>query len=197
MRGEREAEIPLHRRSHQLEKEGRPLKGRKVGKLGASISSGTSLLPRWKVTYLQPRGDGILVVTRGNITPFRSNGRTTRLIHASCVEEAREFFILSVHWKKIGFYWIISNELDDQNFRVKNTREITTHVIVRVSRLNVFAISNSLFDAITFFLFFFSRGDIRRSAPTLHSNPSSGILEVFTRVETAYSLFEYKLFDEK
>lgn len=156
MRGEREAEIPLHRRSHQLEKEGRPLKGRKVGKLGASISSGTSLLPRWKVTYLQPRGDGILVVTRGNITPFRSNAlRTTRLIHASCVEEAREFFVLSVHWKKIGFYWIISNELDDQNFRVKNTREITTHVIVRVSRLNVFAISNSLFDAITFFLFFF------------------------------------------
>lgn len=193
MRGE----IPLHRRSHQLEKEGRPLKGRKVGKLGASISSGTSLLPRWKVTYLQPRGDGILVVTRGNITPFRSNGRTTRLIHASCVEEAREFFVLSVHWKKIGFYWIISNELDDQNFRVKNTREITTHVIVRVSRLNVFAISNSLFDAITFFLLFFSRRDIRRSAPTLHSNLSSGILEVFTRVETAYSLFEYKLFDEK
>lgn len=93
--------------------------------------------------------------------------------------------------------FIISNELDDQNFRVKNTREITTHVIVRVSRLNVFAISNSLFDAITFFLLFFSRRDIRRSAPTLHSNPSSGILEVFTRVETAYSLFEYKLFDEK
>ena len=57
---------------------------------------------------------------------------------------------------EIGFYWIISNELDDQNFRVKNTREITTHVIV--SRLNVFAISNSLFDAITFFLFFFTRG---------------------------------------
>lgn len=158
MRGEREAEIPLHRRSHQLEKEGRPLKGRKVGKLGASISSGTSLLPRWKVTYLQPRGDGILVVTRGNITPFRSNGRTTRLIHASCAEEAREFFVLSVHWKKIEFYWIISNELDDQNFRVKNTREITTHVIV--SRLNVFAISNSLFDAITFFLFFFFHAGI-------------------------------------
>lgn len=57
---------------------------------------------------------------------------------------------------EIGFYWIISNELDDQNFRVKNTREITTHVIV--SRLNVFAISNSLFDAITFFLFFFHAG---------------------------------------
>lgn len=87
-----------------------------------------------------------------------SKQRTTRLIHASCVEEAREFFVLSVHWKKIGFYWIISNELDDQNFRVKNTREITTHVIVRVSRLNVFAISNSLFDTITFFLFFFHAG---------------------------------------
>lgn len=196
MRGEREAEIPLHRRSHQLEKEGRPLKGRKVGKLGASISSGTSLLPRWKVTYLQPRGDGILVVTRGNITPFRSNGRTTRLIHASCVEEAREFFVLSVHWKKIGFYWIISNELDDQNFRVKNTwnyntRNCTCIPLERVRDFEFFIRCDYLFP------FFFSREDIRRSAPTLHSNPSSGILEVFTRVETAYSLFEYKLFDEK
>lgn len=126
-----------------------------------------------------------------------SKQRANHAIDPRIVRRGGQGILCSKRSLEIGFYWIISNELDDQNFRVKNTREITTHVIVRVSRLNVFAISNSLFDAITFFLFFFSRGDIRRSAPTLHSNPSSGILEVFTRVETAYSLFEYKLFDEK
>lgn len=87
-----------------------------------------------------------------------SKQRANHAIDPRIVRRGGQGILCSKRSLEIGFYWIISNELDDQNFRVKNTREITTHVIV--SRLNVFAISNSLFDAITFFLFFFFHAGI-------------------------------------
>lgn len=161
------------------------------------------------------------VVTRGNITPFRrvsTNGRATRqreffTIYSdtcSCVCKTSSrsrnalvvlfltivvfgIILINYCWRLFGVgrrFYII--RVKKTNYPILNAKLHAWFLLERVRDFEFFIRCNYLFP------FLFLRRDIRRSAPTLHSNPSSsGILEVFTRVETAYSLFEYKLFDEK